>query len=160
MYQFDARNADELSLKVGDIVHVSGHAIFHHFFLVWEKLCRKSTNDLQYFPRQKNKKVLPFQVKPDQTGVEPGWMCGSMDGAEGIFPEAYVEFQEEITAGSPEAQSVTSPAWVLKAWNLLRARTRCILKVWIFWSIIGISSKLRFRFVETKQHHQWMIVRH
>ena len=34
MYQFDARNADELSLKVGDIVHVSGHAIFHHFFLV------------------------------------------------------------------------------------------------------------------------------
>ncbi len=52
-----------------------------------------------------------FQVKPDSTGVEPGWMSGQVDGVEGIFPEAYVEFQEEITAASPEAQppAATSP---------------------------------------------------
>ena len=31
MYQFDARNADELSLKIGDIVHVSGRSILYHF---------------------------------------------------------------------------------------------------------------------------------
>ena len=55
-----------------------------------------------------------IQVKPDQTGVETGWMSGQMNGAEGIFPEAYVQFQEDITVTSPEAQqqSVTSPSWV------------------------------------------------
>ncbi len=52
-----------------------------------------------------------MQVKQNQTGVEAGWMSGEMNGSEGIFPEAYVEFVEDVLpATSPEAQpAVSSP---------------------------------------------------
>ena len=49
--------------------------------------------------------MVTLQVKPDQSAAEPGWLSGEMNGAEGFFPEAYVEFVEEVTATSP----VTSP---------------------------------------------------
>ncbi|KAL4232905.1 Intersectin 1 (SH3 domain protein) [Mactra antiquata] len=55
MYQFDARNVDELTLNAGDIV----------------------------------------MVFDDQTGAEPGWRGGEMNGKCGWFPEAYVEKMEE-----------------------------------------------------------------
>ena len=47
-------------------------------------------------------------MKPDQSAAEPGWLSGELNGSEGFFPEAYVEFVEEIAAASP----VTSPQLV------------------------------------------------
>ena len=35
--------------------------------------------------------ILLRQVKPDQTGSEPGWLTGEISGTVGCFPEAYVE---------------------------------------------------------------------
>jgi len=55
LYEFDARNHDELTLRPDDIVNVFD----------------------------------------DQTGAEPGWKGGEMNGNKGWFPEAYVELMAE-----------------------------------------------------------------
>ena len=67
-----------------------------------------------------NSSVSSPQVKPDQTGAEPGWLGGHIGDNEGWFPEAYVEYiggEEETTPASfTPTQAVTSPTteWVLR----------------------------------------------
>ncbi|XP_060608466.1 intersectin-1-like isoform X3 [Ruditapes philippinarum] len=68
VYQFDARNPDELSLTPGDTV----------------------------------------MVFDDQTGAEPGWRGGEMNGKCGWFPEAYVEKVEESSQSVFQSSDATS----------------------------------------------------
>ena len=55
--------------------------------------------------------MFMLQVKADQTGAEPGWMCGVCNGREGFFPEAYVQLHNSDAGATIETQQqVQSPS--------------------------------------------------
>lgn len=81
LYNFSARNADELTLKAGDIVMVSTTPDFHRF------------RDVSF--------CVLVQVN-EKEDVEPGWYSGITNGKKGLFPANYVE---KVAAGVDSNQT-------------------------------------------------------
>lgn len=79
LYEFVARNQDEISFQPGDTIMVN-LKILVHFIYIWSLSSHIVMIICNVF----------FQVPVTQNG-EPGWLAGEIRGHTGWFPESYVE---------------------------------------------------------------------
>lgn len=84
LYEFVARNQDEISFQPGDTIMVNLNNFYLHFIYVSYTFTSYSCHIMMIIC------IVFFQVPVTQNG-EPGWLAGEIRGHTGWFPESYVE---------------------------------------------------------------------